>query len=65
MMYHWNNSDGEMIFSTEKSDSGTRTTKLQYWQIQDLLHLDIQADYLLFAHAWSGCDTTSAIYMKG
>ena len=63
MMNHWQDGMGEMFFSTEKKE-GKRLPKLSYWRISDLSACD-NPELLLFAHAWCGCDTTSAIHQKG
>ena len=63
LIYHWKEEFGEIYFSTEQRKNKTKV--LKWWNIGHLASTISQRGYLLFAHAWSGCDTTSATYMKG
>ena len=63
LMSHWRKGMGEMIFGTEIKVKN-KMSKLRYWRISDLL-AENHPETLLFAHAWTGCDTTSAIHQKG
>ena len=69
MMYHWKVGMGEMFFSTDKigdqKNKAKVKPKLFYWKISQISATYDHCDMLLFAHAWSGCDTTSAIHQKG
>ena len=64
MMYHWTENLKEMFFGTETTEKGHRKS-LKYWNIRKLLEVQPLKNYLLFAHAWTGCDTTSATHQKG
>ena len=64
MMYHWTDNLKEMYFSTETTKKGNKKS-LKWWNIRKLLEAQSLKKYLLFAHAWSGCDTTSATHQKG
>ena len=39
--------------------------KFTICRIQDLCEAEEMSPYILFAHAWARCDTTSAIHNKG
>ncbi|XP_066914872.1 uncharacterized protein [Clytia hemisphaerica] len=69
MMYHWKVGMGEMFFSTDKIGDQKNKAKIKpklfYWKISQISATYDHCDTLLFAHAWSGCDTTSAIHQKG
>ena len=59
LLYHWNSGMANIKFTSEKS----KTT----FDISSSF-LEMPANiksYLLVLHAWSGCDTTSAIHSKG
>ena len=54
---------GDMVF-------GTDIKAKKKWSkticcISELIQSTTQQETLFFAHAWAGCDTTSAIYQKG
>ena len=38
---------------------------MRYWNIRELVDCGVDVDVILFAHAWSGCDSTSAMHRKG
>ena len=65
MMSHWRDGLGELFLGTEKKEKRRRHSKLLYWSMRDLLSTQQYQEALLFAHAWSGCDTTSAMHQKG
>ena len=69
MMYHWKDGMGEMYFSTDKIGDQKKKAKVKpktfYWKISQIAATYDHRDMLLFAHAWAGCDTTSAIHQKG
>lgn len=68
MMYHWNDKMAEMYFSTDRFGDQKKKqlkSKYLYWGISEISSTVENRDLLLFAHAWSGCDTTSAIHKKG
>ena len=64
LMFHWKQDMGDVFFYSE----ATRTKQgLKVWRIRDLCakaHKDV-VSHILFIHAWSGCDTTSATYGHG
>ena len=39
----------------------------EIWKIEDLVKStgDVITSHILFIHAWSGCDTTSAMFGQG
>lgn len=61
LMYHWKYSMGELYFFSETG------RKRNIWKISDLVNQagPVVASHLLFLHAWSGCDTTSATFGQG
>jgi hypothetical protein len=70
LLYHWKTGMGPIYFSAERTEKKIRTRKC--WDIGNMVSATSptpvpvpQHEYLLFAHAWSGCDTTSATYKKG
>ena len=57
-LYHWRKELGEVIFYQQRSN--------QVWKIKECCEaIDPNREHILFAHAWSGCDTTSAQFGKG
>ncbi len=61
LMYHWKQSMASIYFLSEAG----KNTKI--WKISDLVEQagPIITSHLLFLHAWSGCDTTSATFGQG
>ena len=64
LCYHWKNDLYKIYFSTESSEK-RKALGQKFWSIQSIAESLPLVPYILFAHAWSGCDTTSALYMKG
>ena len=63
-MYHWQSLTMEdIIFATTKTVSNKKFP-IRY-SIKELVEQHKQTEHLLFAHAWTGCDTTSAIHKYG
>ena len=62
LMYHWTESMADVYFSSE-----AKKKKSQVWKVRDLVFKaeKLITSNLLFVHAWSGCDTTSATYGHG
>ncbi|KAG1705779.1 4-hydroxy-2-oxoglutarate aldolase, mitochondrial [Nymphon striatum] len=59
LLYHWSESMEEITFTSERSKATFNITS-------SLLKIPAQIkSYLLVLHAWTGCDTTSAIHSKG
>ncbi|KAG1661218.1 hypothetical protein GQR58_021553 [Nymphon striatum] len=59
LLYHWSESMEEITFTSERSKATFNITS-------SLLKIPAQIkSYLLVLHAWTGCDTTSAIHPKG
>ena len=54
----------KLIFSTERKEK-KKKSKWFYWNVGDLVAAQSYPETLLFAHAWTGCDTISAIHQKG
>ena len=61
LMYHWKQNMASIYFLSEAGKN------LNIWRISDLVGQagPIVTLYLLFLHAWSGCDTTSAAFGQG
>ena len=58
LIYHWKSEMKNIIFFQQKMFKG--------WNIASLFpRLDKVKDHILFVHAMTGCDTTSAPYGKG
>lgn len=58
LLYHWNESLNDVHFLQERGK--------KCWSIKEAQkQLTTTKPYLLFIHAWSGCDSTSAIMGKG
>ena len=51
-------------FSTEKKEE-KKAASPKFWKIRQLVEAQPHVKQLLFARAWTGCDTTSAIHKKG
>ncbi len=64
LMYHWKENMANIRFQSEPKKSQGKT--LLSWNIRDLVTKAGQVVlHLLFVHAWSGCDTTSATLGHG
>ena len=61
LMYHQKQNMASIYFLLEAGK------KLKIWRISDLVGQagPIVTSFLLFLHAWSGCDTTSATFGQG
>ena len=61
LLYHWKQNMASIYFLSEAGKY------LKIWRISDLIGQagPIVTLYLLFLHAWSGCDTTSATFGQG
>ena len=59
LLYHWNDTMADIKITSER----TKTTSSIKSSINS--HLTLLKPYLLVLHSWTGCDTTSAIHMKG
>ena len=58
LLYHWQERHGEIIFFQEKGNKG--------WKMNDISHeCDSFREHILFIHAFSGCDTSSAPFGRG
>ena len=64
LMFHWKLEMQLYIFADV---GGNRDSERSMWKIEDLVEAigDTITSHILFIHAWSGCDTTSAIYGQG
>ena len=62
LMFHWKN--GMHLYML--SDASNKGDK-EIWKIEDLVKStgDVITSHILFIHAWSGCDTTSALFGQG
>ena len=60
LMNHWTEGMGSMVLGTDIKENKKRF-KTFFWCKSELIQSTTQQETLLFAHAWPGCDTTSAI----
>lgn len=58
LIYHWRESHGNIIFYQQRLDKAWRVT-------ESCKAIGSLREHVLFAHAFSGCDTTSAPFGKG
>ena len=58
LMYYWCSTMKDVVFST--SISVKKKVHVEYF-VRDLLNKQPLTSYMLFANAWTGCGTTSAI----
>ena len=56
LLYHWNVLMSDIIFNSKKSQTA--------WSMKSACFNFENREHLLFVHAWSGCDTVSAIFGK-
>ena len=63
LLHHWSSNSNEIFFETERREKSVQLTKK--WQVSKVAAKQPMLHYLLFAHAWSGSDSTSAIYRQG
>ena len=65
LIYHWKQYMADIYFLSEAKKSQKKG--LRVWKICDLVTKagKVLASNLLFIHAWSGCDTTSATFGQG
>ena len=61
LMFHWK--EGMNIYMLAETPN-KKGVDLKFWKIENLVKEaeEIVTSQILFIHAWSGCDTTSAIY---
>ena len=64
LAYHCCDKLNDMYFSTE-TRKGSTAKSTKFWSVNKLVELLPHKEFLLFAHAWSGCDSTSATHLKG
>ncbi len=65
LMYHWKENMADVYFLSEARNSQKKG--LLVWKIHNLVMEAGEAviPHILFVHAWSGCDTVSAIFGQG
>ena len=63
LMYHWNSGMNEIHFYTTKTVN-KKKVPVQYSTKHQVNNQPLTT-HLLSAHAWGGCDTTSAIHNQG
>ena len=65
LMHHWTENMADVYFLSEPKKSHKKG--MQVWRICDLIAKagTLVTSHLLFIHAWSGCDTTSATFGQG
>ena len=58
LMYHWKQNMADIYFLLEVKKN------MMVWKIRDLVTkaVEVITSHLLFLHAWTGCDTTSATF---
>ena len=59
----WKETLHDIAFSTEHKAKSTKV--LKSWSVQELVERCKYKEHLLFVHAWSGCDSTSALHRQG
>ena len=66
LLHHYNVSLHDVFFRSE-AKKGKRPVKLRYYNIKDMVGLirPTIKKYILFIHAWGGCNTTSTQYRQG
>ena len=64
LIHHWDSSKNDVFFNTERGQKSTKVNK--WWNIECFKEGNASGwmDDILFAHAWDGCGTTSAIHRK-
>ena len=65
MMNHWHEGIEEMFFSIDMAENKKRKPTTKFWKLSEISSSYDHRNLLLFAHAWCGCDTISAIHQKG
>ena len=62
LMYHWKENMTDVYFQCKSQKKGIIS-----WKINDLVTDagEVVISHLIFVHAWSGCDTTSATFGQG
>ena len=65
LMHHWRDSMAEVYILCEPKSTSKKV--LQVWRMRDLVAKagTLVVSHLLFLHAWSGCDSTSATFGQG
>ena len=63
LMYHWKESLEEIYFCVEGRRK--QCIKRKVWAVSDIQCKNPHNNLVLFVHAWSGCDTTSATHTQG
>ena len=65
LMHHWKEGM-EIYFRTRRTERRKKQTagKLMWWSIEQLVS-GVLSSFILFAHIWAGCDSTSAIHRQG
>ena len=66
LLHHYDDSLHDVFFRSE-AKKGNRPVKLRYCNIKDMVGRISPTikKYILFTHAWGGCDTTSSQYRQG
>ena len=64
LMFHWK--EGMNIYMPAETPN-KKDVDCQFWKIGNLVKEagEVATSHILFVHAWSGCDFTSAIYGQG
>ena len=66
LLYHWKPDMGDIFFRSEDRRGQRRISQNRIWNIRKVFNANESiVDHILFIHAWSGCDSTSAMYMQG
>ena len=66
LVHQWKQ-EMKLFFRTTRKESNKRKAheKTMWWSIEKIATGESLEKLLLFAHIWSGCDTTSAIHGQG
>ena len=64
LMFHWK--EGMNMYMLAETPN-RKDVDREFWKIENLVKEagEVATSHILFIHAWSGCDTTSALYGQG
>ena len=64
LIFHWK--EGMNVYMIAETPN-KKDVDREFWKIENLVKEveEVITSHILFIHAWSGCDTTSAIYGQG
>ena len=64
LLYHLKKSMN-VIYTTDCKEKGAKYAIPMWWDLPSLIKANPERSLLPFAHAWTGCDTTSTIFRQG